>query len=96
MVMNAYRIDLQHPSLQPISCQFVPSLTTPGKMLCINEDGSALVVLPDGTERPHAEPPGPNWDSPWTQATVFGSLLVYYSDGGPHFQSVARAYRMVR
>jgi hypothetical protein len=90
----AYRIDLNAPSVL-VPCTFVPS-SVPGKTLCVNEDGGTLVVLPDGTQRPGPDEPAnsPNWDSPWTQATVLSGFLVYRSPSGPN-TGVPRGYRMV-
>ncbi len=92
----SYRIDLTAPTVL-ISCTFVPSTAAPGKTLAVNDDGTAIVVLPDGSQRGASEPPGPNWDSPWTQATVISGYLVYRSDGGPnaHPNMVPRGYRML-
>lgn len=92
----SYRVDVTSPT-HFIPCSFVPSVAAPGMTLCVNEDGSALVVLPDGTERSTPEPPGEHWDSPWTQATALSGYLMYRSDGGPeaHPNRVPRAYRMI-
>lgn len=82
--MSAYRIDLQTPLVRAVPCTFVPSTVVPGKILSVNEDGSALVVLPNGTERPAGEPKtSTNWDSPWTQAECIDDLLIYRSAEGP-------------
>lgn len=94
-----YRIDMNSPTI-PIPCTFVAS-SVPGKMICVNEDGTALVVNPDGTERVNPEPPGQNWDSAWTQFESLSGLAVYRSPGGPtapkpeQILGVPRAYRMV-
>lgn len=87
----SYRIDLNSPAtLTP--CSLVPSTHAPGKTLCVNEDGSSLVVLPDGSQRvPPGEPASSgNWDSPWTQADLIDGFLVYRSSGG-----VPRGYRII-
>lgn len=89
----SYRIDLHAPDVL-VACAFVPSVAAPGKMLCVNEDGSSVVVLPDGSQRVPSEPPGPNWDSPWTQATVLSGFLVYRSPNGADLGK-PRGYRMV-
>ena len=88
-----YRIDTKTNDIQP--CRFVPSTVAPGKTLCVNDDGSTLVVLPDGTQRDTYEPEGSsNWDSPWTWGTVVDGFLVYRSpeDNNP---GAPRAYRML-
>jgi hypothetical protein len=91
----SYRIYLGDPSAAPVPCTFVPSTANPGKLLSVNENGWSLVVLPNGQERPTAEPPGPNWDSPWTWGDPLGDLLIYRSAdaAGP---GVPRGYRMAR
>ncbi len=95
----SYRIDIKTNTTWP--CKFVPS-GVEGKTLSVNEDGSSLVILPDGTERMKVGPDGhtlipdyepkisPNWDSEWTQATVIEGFLIYRSSGG-----VPRPYRML-
>ncbi len=88
-----YRIDAQTGKTVPST--FAPSVRYPGRIICVNSDGSALVVLPDGTERPTGEPKtSDNWDSPWTIATPAGSYAIYQSpdQNGP---GVCRTYRMV-
>jgi len=87
-----YRIDTKTNDIQP--CKFQPSVVA-GKTLCVNDDGSTLVVLPDGTQRPTYEPAGsPNWDSPWTRGTVIDGFLVYRSEQGSN-PGAPRAYRML-
>lgn len=88
-----YRIDLQAPSVL-VPCTFVPSTATPGKTLCINEDGSSLVVEPDGSQQRTIPAGQPNWDSPWTQATAVDGFLVFRSANGPN-PGVPRGYRMI-
>ena len=88
-----YRIDIATSHIAP--CTFVPSKAAPGKTLSVNDDGSSLVVLPDGTERPTSEPAGsPNWDSPWTWGTVTDGFLFYRSQQGSN-PGAPRAYRML-
>lgn len=89
----SYRIDLNAPATL-VPCTFVPSVAAPGKTLCVNEDGTSVVVLPDGSQRVPSEPPGPNWDSPWTQATVLSGFLVYRSAAGAD-PGKSRGYRMI-
>lgn len=90
-----YRIFLGDAQAHAVPCSFRPSVVT-GKVISVNENGSALVVLPDGTERTNGEPAeSPNFDSPWTRADVFGELAVYRSEAGG-VPGVPRAYRVVR
>ncbi len=95
-----YRIDLDSPA-RVIPCSFVASARVPGKTLCVNENGHTIVVLPNGLERANDEPPGDDWDSPYTQATVVDGFLVYRSAAGPSAPTppevlgVPRAYRML-
>ena len=88
-----YRIDLTAPSVL-VPCAFIPSMSAPGTMLCVNEDGSALVVEPDGSQTRTVPPGDPNFDSPWTQGTVLSGFLVYRS-ANEHTQGTPRAYRMI-
>jgi len=89
----SYRIDLQHASVALVACAFVPSVA-PGKTICVNEDGSSLVVEPDGSQVRTVPAGGDNWDSPYTRAEIHGDLLVYRSANGAD-PGVPRAYRMV-
>lgn len=90
----SYRIDLQLPTVALVPCTFVPSTAAPGKTLCVNEDGSSLVVEPDGTQVRTVPAGQPNFDSPYTQAEVHGDLLIYRSANGPNL-GVPRGYRMI-
>lgn len=90
----SYRIWLGDPAGVPAPCTFVPSTAAPGKTLIVEPGGNTLVVLPNGSERSTSEPPGPNWDSPWTWGEVYGELIIYQSASGTN-PGVARAYRMV-
>ena len=94
----SYRIDLTAPTVL-VPCTFVNSIVS-GKTISVNEDGTAVVVLPDGSQRVPSEPPGPDWDSAWTQATVMSGYLVYRSSGqlvpgGPVVPGTPRGYRML-
>lgn len=89
----SYRIDLNSPATL-VPCSFVASTAAPGKWLSVNENGNTLVVLPDGSQRANDEPPGPNWDSPWTQAEKLSGFLVYRSANGQN-PGVPRGYKMV-
>jgi hypothetical protein len=91
--MAAYRIDLNSPATL-VPCTFVPSTAAPGKTLSVNEDGSTIVVEPDGSQTRTVPPGDPNWDSPWTQATVIDGFLVYRS-ATERTLGVPRGYKMV-
>lgn len=89
----SYRIDLKTPDvLAP--CSFVASNAAPGKTLSVNEDGSSMVVEPDGSQVRSVPAGDNNWDSPWTQATIISGFLVYRSAAGTN-PGVPRGYRMV-
>jgi hypothetical protein len=88
-----YRIDLQLPTVALVPCTFVPS-SVAGKTLCVNVDGSSLVVEPNGAQVRTVAAGAENWDSLWTQAIVHGDLLVYQSPNGTD-PGIPRAYRMV-
>lgn len=88
-----YRIDLGTPSVTT-PCTFAPSAAAPGKTLCINEDGSSMVVEPDGSQVRNIPAGDPNWDSPWTQGTVYGDLIVFRS-ANTNTLGVPRTYKMV-
>ena len=87
----SYRVDLNSPTILTPGT-VIPSQRVAGKFLFVHEDGSSLVVLPDGTQRvPPGEPASsPNFDSPWTQADRLAAFLVYRSSGG-----VPRGYRII-
>lgn len=93
-VALTYRIDVQLPTVALIPCTFLPSQAAPGKTLCVNEDGSLLVVEPNGTQVRTVPPGDPAWDSPYTWGTVLGGLLVYRS-ATPDDPGIPRAYRLV-
>lgn len=84
----SYRIDLNTPATV-VPCSLTPSVKAPGKSICVNEDGTALGVDPNGHEVPPV-PPGPDFDSEYTVAEVLGGFLVYRSAGG-----VPRAYKVI-
>ncbi len=85
----SYRIDLNSPALL-VPCTFVPSREI-GKTLCVNEDGSSLVVEPNGTQVRTVTAGADNWDSEWTRGTLLSGFLVYRSSGG-----VPRAYKAIQ
>lgn len=87
-----YRIDIGTNVIT--ACSFVPSAFAPGKTLCVNEDGSSVVVEPDGSQTRTVPAGEPNFDSPWTQATVIDEFLVYRSESGSN-PGRPRAYRML-
>lgn len=89
----SYRIDLSSPSVT-VACSFVPSTAAPGKTLCVNEDGSSMVVEPDGSQTRSVPAGDPNWDSPWTQGIIYGDLLVYRSANGD-ILGIPRTYKMI-
>jgi hypothetical protein len=63
------------------ACTYEASSASPGKTICYNEDGSALVVEPQsagGKIRPTR--PDEHADTPWCQADACGDLLVYRPD----------------
>jgi hypothetical protein len=65
-----------HPKL--VACTYEDSVGSPGKLICYNEDGSALVVEPisaGGKIRPTR--PDELTDSPWCWGDPCGDLLVY-------------------
>jgi hypothetical protein len=64
-----------------VACTYEPSSASPGKTICYNEDGSALVVEPEsagGKIRPTR--PDEHADTPWCWADACGDLLVYRPD----------------
>lgn len=87
-----YRIDLQTPTVV-VPCAYVAS-KVPGKTICANEDGSALVVEPDGSQSRTVPAGDPNWDSPWTQGTIVDGFLVYRS-ANEHTLGTPRAYKVL-
>lgn len=89
----SYRIDLTKPDVL-VACTFPASVAAPGKTLSVNEDGSSIVVEPDGSQVRSVPAGDPNWDSPWTQATVLSGFLVYRSAAGAT-HGVPRGYRMI-
>lgn len=91
-----YRIDLQAPEtlITLIPCQFVASVEA-GKTLCLDEDGRAMVVEPDGSQTRWMPAGDPNWDSPWTRGTELSGFLVYRS-ANEQTTGTPRAYRMIR
>ncbi len=89
----SYSIDLTTPDVL-LPCSFVASTVAPGKMLTVGEDGSSMVVEPDGSQTRWVSAGSPNWDSPWTQATPLGGFLVYRSANGVD-PGVPRGYRMI-
>ncbi len=76
-----YVIDMHVPTVHLMPCTIVASVQ-PGMWLCVKEDGSSLVVEPDGTQVRTVPAGQTNWDSAWTQAALLGDKLVYRSSGG--------------
>ncbi|HEV8502514.1 MAG TPA: hypothetical protein VGR63_13115 [Casimicrobiaceae bacterium] len=77
------------PILEP--CTYKPSAAAPGKTLCVNENGTTLVVEPESAGGKIRDTrPDENPDSPWCWADQCGDLLVYRPEG----QQIV-AFRMV-
>jgi hypothetical protein len=77
-----YVIDMHVPAVKLVPCTLVPSGNQPGYYLCVHEDGSSVVVEPDGSQVRTIPAGQSNWDSAWTQAALLGDKLVYRSSGG--------------
>lgn len=92
--MSMYFIDLKFPDVV-VPCTFVASVI-PGKTLLVREDGSSMVVEPDGSQSRWVPAGDPNFDSPWTQGTPLSGFLVFRSSGGPTLPGVPRAFRMIQ
>jgi hypothetical protein len=78
-----------------VACSYEDSTVQPGKLICFNEDGSALVVEPlsaGGKIRPTR--PDENPDSPWCWGDPCGDLLVYRPDPDGEPTHIV-AFRMV-
>lgn len=88
----SYRIDLKFPDIL-VPCTFIPSAEA-GKTLCVNEDGSTIVIEPDGTQSRTVPAGDPAWDSPYTRATILSGFLIYRSANGPDL-GIPRGYRMI-
>ena len=76
-----YRFLITDPKPVLVACTFEASTAAPGKTICYNEDGSALVVEPQsagGKIRPTRGDENP--DSPWCWGDACGDLLVYRPD----------------
>jgi hypothetical protein len=58
--------------------------------LQVLENGASIVVEPDGCQVRTVPAGQSNWDSPWTQASLYGDKLVYRSSGGQ-----ARGYLVI-
>ena len=83
-----YRFAITDPTPILHACTYVPSERAPGKTICYNENGLAVVVEPGGHVRELR--PGEEADSPWCWADTCGDLLVYRPD-----QPTIVAFRMV-
>lgn len=88
-----YRIDLKGDTSVLVPCTFVASVEA-GKTLCINEDGSSLVVEPDGSQSRTVPAGDPNFDSAWTRGVAVSGFLVYRSSNEQTL-GTPRAYRML-
>jgi hypothetical protein len=91
--MYRFLITDETPELVP--CTYQPSVANPGKTICINENGTALVVEPESAggnirdTRPDEHP-----DSPWCWGDACGDLLVYRVDPEQEPDRIV-TYRMV-
>lgn len=90
-----YRIDLNVNPVVLVPCTFVPSTVDPSKTLSVNEDGSSIVVEPDGSQVRTMPAGDPNFDSAYTQGTLLSGLLVYRSASGDNL-GVPRAYKVIQ
>jgi hypothetical protein len=91
--MYRFLITDREPELVP--CTYVASVAAPGKTICYNEDGTALVVEPisaGGNIRDTR--PDENPDSPWCWADQCGDLLVYRPSPEDEPEHIV-AFRMV-
>jgi len=86
-----YRFLITDTKPKLIPCTYQDSVRSPGKTICINENGKALVVEPSGEVRDLRD--GEEADSPWCWADACGDLLVYRTD--PAGPSIV-AFRMVK
>jgi hypothetical protein len=81
------------PILEP--CTYQDSLACPGKTICVNENGTALVVEPESAGGKIRDArPDENPDSPWCWADECGDLLVYRPDPEGEPDHIV-AFRMV-
>lgn len=87
----AYVIDMQTSPAKLVACSIHASVAAPGMYLCVFENGKSLCVEPDGSHVRDIDGGADNWDSPWTQASLFGDKLVYRSSGGQ-----PRGYLVIR
>jgi hypothetical protein len=74
-----YVIDLHLPETKTVPCTIQPSTASPGKFLCVLENGKTVCVEPDGSHSRDIDAGADNWDSPWTWASRIGDKLVYRS-----------------
>lgn len=91
-----YRFLITDHTPHLIACSYEPSAASPGKTICYNEDGSALVVEPKSAGgKIRATRPDETADSPWCWADACGDLLVYRPDP-EHEPDHIIAFRMVQ
>jgi hypothetical protein len=76
-----YRFLITDPVPKMVACSMKPSAQALGKTICINENGTALVVEPlSAGGKIRDTRPDENPDSPWCWADDCGDLLVYRPD----------------
>jgi hypothetical protein len=76
-----YRFLITDPLPVLVPCDLQPSTAAPGKTICYNEDGSALVVEPlSAGGKIRDSRPDENPDSPWCWCDRAGDLIVYRPD----------------
>jgi hypothetical protein len=79
-----------------VACSYEPSAANPGKTICMNEDGSALVVEPlSAGGKIRNTRPDESADTPWCWADACGDLLVYRVDPDNEPDRIV-AFRMVQ
>jgi hypothetical protein len=90
-----YRFLITDETPELVACSYQDSVAQPGKIICYNEDGTALVVEPEsagGKIRPTR--PDENPDSAWCWGDPCGDLLVYRPDPENEPDHIV-AFRMV-
>lgn len=77
----SYRFLITDETPELVACTYEPSANAPGKTICYNEDGSALVVEPKSAGgKIRSTRADETADSPWCWADACGDLLVYRPD----------------
>jgi hypothetical protein len=76
-----YRFNIADAVPHLVACTYEDSVASPGKTICYNEDGSALVVEPKSAGgKIRSTRPDEAADSPWCWGDPCGDLLVYRPD----------------